>query len=242
MERPVGAVVGSRSPRKSDSRSACGPSRSICGFTLIELLVVVSIIALLVSILLPSLGRARASAKKVVCMSNLHQMGIGVYAYASENNDFVPPMDPWYNDNYSDELDVLFKHGVKRGFGILVPQYISTVELFICPEDKYILNVYEPGKPMEQYAGGKVHTSYLYLGGFTHESNPALVALPGSRRRITDKPLYGPLAVDRMIHSPQSVNVMPLSCEVRNIPLPQDRVFAYYVELLIYLEDQLRHQ
>ena len=60
------------------------------GFTLIELLVVVSIIALLVSILLPSLNKAREQAKKVVCQTQLQQLGMGVYYYSEENNDFTP--------------------------------------------------------------------------------------------------------------------------------------------------------
>lgn len=54
------------------------------GFTLIELLVVVSIIALLVSILMPALGKAREQAKQVVCSSNLRQWGIALYAYVSD--------------------------------------------------------------------------------------------------------------------------------------------------------------
>ncbi len=61
-----------------------------CGFTLIELLVVVAIIALLVSILLPSLNKAREQAKLTVCLANLHQMSIAFYAYANENKDFLP--------------------------------------------------------------------------------------------------------------------------------------------------------
>jgi prepilin-type N-terminal cleavage/methylation domain-containing protein/prepilin-type processing-associated H-X9-DG protein len=58
------------------------------GFTLIELLVVVAIIAVLISLLLPSLGQARAQAKKVVCMSNLKQVGIAFVAYEMDNNSF----------------------------------------------------------------------------------------------------------------------------------------------------------
>lgn len=56
-------------------------------FTLIELLVVVSIIALLVSILLPSLGKARESAKAVVCKTQLRQFGIALSMYAEDNNN-----------------------------------------------------------------------------------------------------------------------------------------------------------
>ena len=57
------------------------------GFTLIELLVVISIIALLIAILLPSLGSARRQAQAAVCLSNQKQIGILVTAYALDNDD-----------------------------------------------------------------------------------------------------------------------------------------------------------
>jgi len=70
------------------------------GFTLIELLVVVSIIALLVSILLPALSKARVQARIVTCSSNLRQLGIGVSMYMSGSNDHYPP-DYMYPQNTS---------------------------------------------------------------------------------------------------------------------------------------------
>ena len=57
------------------------------GFTLMELLVVIAIIALLLSILMPALNKAKDAARVVVCLSNLHQIGIASASYLAENND-----------------------------------------------------------------------------------------------------------------------------------------------------------
>ncbi len=66
-------------------------------FTLIELLVVVSIIALLIGILLPALGRARASAKQVQCLSNMRQLCLATGSYQEDNKRIFP--QPFINSN-----------------------------------------------------------------------------------------------------------------------------------------------
>jgi len=64
--------------------------RRQCAFTLIELLVVIAIIALLMAILLPSLNRAKESARTVVCASNLRQLGTTFHLYAADNQGSIP--------------------------------------------------------------------------------------------------------------------------------------------------------
>ena len=75
---------------KSPRRSSC---RKAGGFTLVELLVVIGIIALLISILLPSLNAAREQANSIKCLSNLRQLGVAAATYTSQNKMYLIPSD-----------------------------------------------------------------------------------------------------------------------------------------------------
>src|SRR3954447_20284407 len=75
------------------SAQSTNPLRRIApmnGFTLVELLVVVGIIAILISILLPALSKAREAARKTACLSNLRQVHQLIAMYANEYKDRVP--------------------------------------------------------------------------------------------------------------------------------------------------------
>jgi prepilin-type N-terminal cleavage/methylation domain-containing protein len=77
--------------RTNPARPLGTPPLARRGFTLIELLVVIAIIAILASLLLPVLGRAKEKARRIVDVSNLHQFVTACVLYAGDNRDFLPP-------------------------------------------------------------------------------------------------------------------------------------------------------
>lgn len=110
------------------------------GFTLVELLVVIGIIALLMSILLPTLGRVRERSNMIKCLSNLREVTRGWLLYAQNNRDFVPhPMTGpltrygpgcWVMDGATDSAII---------DGSIYP-YVNNVALYKCPSDTLARN------------------------------------------------------------------------------------------------------
>ena len=107
-------------------RNACRQA----AFTLVELLVVVSIIALLIAILLPSLKKARGQAKDTMCRTNLHQLGVSIQYYVSDNQDRIP----WIKGTRTGGNTTPTNFPFRQYHQILhLHRYLNDLTIYLCP-------------------------------------------------------------------------------------------------------------
>jgi prepilin-type N-terminal cleavage/methylation domain-containing protein/prepilin-type processing-associated H-X9-DG protein len=133
-----------------------------CGFTLVELLVVVTIIALLLSILAPSLRSARETVKRAMCASNQRQLVIAAHAYAVDNRDFLNPVED-YRYVGTTRIETTFRY-------LLFPLVGRSPKIFDCPSERKA--VYADGLSSADAAYGSLTlapgTDWAHLYGVLH--------------------------------------------------------------------------
>lgn len=147
-------------------RSGHAPTGRRGGFTLIELLVVVSIIALLIAILLPSLQKAREVSRMIVCGSNTRQMSVAASTFSIEHNGYIQPASDskWYTRHDSSRRKYAYRSDpANPGSSVLKDHYSALMpylggdsgtyidqdpedisKVFRCPSDD-ALNLDDPG-------------------------------------------------------------------------------------------------
>jgi prepilin-type N-terminal cleavage/methylation domain-containing protein len=161
-------------------------------FTLIELLVVIAIIAILAALLLPALSRAKEHGKRIVCVANLKQIGVGAQMYANDNLDSVVKARPQPGADYSVQLALdPPEQLLEAQLGLITVS--NTACVWTCPN--------RPGLPWYDPSFPQWNLGYQYFGGITNWNNPISLFPSCSPMKLSQAKSWWVLAADAIVET-----------------------------------------
>lgn len=175
---------------KSGFSQASRPTvgRRSSAFTIVDVLVSIAVMMVLISLMMPALTKATETAHRLVCSSNVRQIGMGILMYADANDDFLPPTT-FYDParNRAEQMLILrlsavssaprdYSHetGGWDGLGLLYHGgYLDHASCFYCPS-------HDGAHPVSQYSDSFGKTPAVVVGNYQYRG-----AGPNGQRRLS---------------------------------------------------------
>ena len=166
-----------KTPRAQTRQTSVRPPQRAEGFTIVEMMVTLSIIALMIALLVPLLGRTREAAHRLICASNLRQIGVGLSLYGSVHADRLPSTVFARGENPQPQEMITLTTGTREdederadwdGLGWLIGDarmFIDSTDVLFCPSHRGNHRAEFAAKDLASHnVFERIYINYHYIG------------------------------------------------------------------------------
>jgi len=194
-------------PRADTRVNATRPPQRIVGFTIVEMMVSLSIIALMITLLVPLLGRTREAAHRLMCASNLRQIGVGLSLYGSNHSDRLPSTVFTRGDSPQPQEMISLTTGTREdpeeradwdGLGWLIGEgrmFVDSPSVLFCPSHRGNHRAEFAAKDLASHnVFERIYVNYHYIGDLDRardrtrrlDSDPNQALVADGMRQLSD--------------------------------------------------------